>query len=153
MQFKITSLFVAASFAIGALAGENCKCQAANGQGPQYNDATAYCCRGQGGTDFGTVRTCFLPAGTYPGANSQCTARGSNCIDSGAKAETSCSEKAGRDSRHGKESEEWTSTGQGRRALSRKAIAATFVALCVCTDAQEIPVNVPSLPTAKIVPR
>ncbi|KAH6885629.1 hypothetical protein BKA70DRAFT_1410500 [Coprinopsis sp. MPI-PUGE-AT-0042] len=84
MQFKLSSLFVAISIASGVLAGQNCKCQAANGQGPQWNDLTNYCCRGQGGFDFATVATCLAPfAGFYPGPNHQCSAGGTNCLNSG----------------------------------------------------------------------
>ncbi|KAH6885613.1 hypothetical protein BKA70DRAFT_1237011 [Coprinopsis sp. MPI-PUGE-AT-0042] len=72
MQFKSASLFVLASIVAGAIAGQNCKCQASNGQGPQYNTATEYCCRGRGGSvEFGTVATCVPPFAGFMGPNNQ----------------------------------------------------------------------------------
>ena len=53
------------------MAGENCKCQAADGQGPQWNDLTSQCC---------SQLTCgkapivgeLIPTGShYPGPNHQ----------------------------------------------------------------------------------
>ncbi|KAF1825866.1 uncharacterized protein K489DRAFT_331331 [Dissoconium aciculare CBS 342.82] len=62
-----------------AMAGQNCKCQDPSGTGPQYNDATETCC--------GKLQ-CGGPAGIggsyYPGPNHQCSASGTNCLDSGA---------------------------------------------------------------------
>ncbi|KAH6885618.1 hypothetical protein BKA70DRAFT_1237016 [Coprinopsis sp. MPI-PUGE-AT-0042] len=84
MHFKLVSLLITVSVALGALAGQNCKCQASNGQGPQDDAATQYCCTGAGASLFGTTRTCSKPAGTYPGGSHQCDAKGTNCINSGA---------------------------------------------------------------------
>ncbi|KAK4617582.1 hypothetical protein CLAFUW4_12445 [Fulvia fulva] len=57
-------------------AGQNCKCQDGNGQ---YNDLTEQCCK---------LHACGSgAAGTsshYPGPNHQCSAEGTNCLDSGA---------------------------------------------------------------------
>ncbi|KAH6906954.1 hypothetical protein BKA70DRAFT_1285921 [Coprinopsis sp. MPI-PUGE-AT-0042] len=72
MQISVTSLFITLSVALGVLAGQNCKCQASNGQGPQWNGLTDYCCRGNGGTGY------------FPGPNNQCSAGGTNCLNSGA---------------------------------------------------------------------
>ncbi|KAH6899096.1 hypothetical protein BKA70DRAFT_1314409 [Coprinopsis sp. MPI-PUGE-AT-0042] len=85
MQISVTSLFITLSVALGVLAGQNCKCQASNGQGPQWNGLTDYCCRGNGGAKHGTVQTCLLPGtGYFPGPNNQCSAGGTNCLNSGA---------------------------------------------------------------------
>jgi hypothetical protein len=50
-------------------AGQNCKCQDDRGQ---YNQLTKECC----------AKACALSY--FPGPNNQCSARGTNCIDSGA---------------------------------------------------------------------
>ncbi|KAH6885616.1 hypothetical protein BKA70DRAFT_1237014 [Coprinopsis sp. MPI-PUGE-AT-0042] len=85
MQFKLASLFVVVSIGVGTFAGQNCKCQAANGQGPQWDEATKACCIGVPGALYRTTITCIEGmAGLYPGGNHQCDAKRTNCIDSGA---------------------------------------------------------------------
>ncbi|KAH6885619.1 hypothetical protein BKA70DRAFT_1466125 [Coprinopsis sp. MPI-PUGE-AT-0042] len=87
MQFKLASLIMVVSIAVGAFAGQNCKCQASNGQGPQWDDATKACCTGAPSIQFGTVLTCTKGfTGVYPGGSHQCDAKGSNCLDSGSRA-------------------------------------------------------------------
>ena len=91
-------------FDYSVLAGENCKCQAADGQGPQWNDLTSQCCD-QLTCGKAPIVGSLVPTGShYPGPNhqvslyalcffqldlltiltKQCSAAGTNCIDSSA---------------------------------------------------------------------
>jgi hypothetical protein len=49
-----------------AFAGQNCKCQADNGQGPQWNEYTNYCCY-----EGSSTQSCTSAARHYPGPNHQ----------------------------------------------------------------------------------
>ncbi|TLD33613.1 hypothetical protein PspLS_00269 [Pyricularia sp. CBS 133598] len=67
--------FLAASLPVLVSAGQNCKCQDDNGQ---YDALTATCCSSD------PTILCIFPPAYFPGPNNQCSASGSNCIDSGA---------------------------------------------------------------------
>ncbi|KAH7095099.1 hypothetical protein FB567DRAFT_511753 [Paraphoma chrysanthemicola] len=90
MRFALlTTVFLTAIS--GALAGQNCKCQARNGQGPQNNAATEKCCNKD--VNDACVFS-WLPS--FPGPNNQCSAGGTNCLNSGAFVECCRQETNGR---------------------------------------------------------
>ncbi|KAH6885620.1 hypothetical protein BKA70DRAFT_1445006 [Coprinopsis sp. MPI-PUGE-AT-0042] len=70
-MFNRFNIFVVVSIATGAIAGENCKCQAADGKGPSWNVITDYCCLGNGGVLFGTTKDCFPGTAYFPGGSDQ----------------------------------------------------------------------------------